>query len=85
MTEQNNTIIYTKTTCPYCINAKQLLDARKIAYKEIIVGENGVTKDSMNQALGRNDLNTVPQVVLRGSFIPGGYTGLKSYFDRGGV
>ncbi|MCU7857741.1 MAG: glutaredoxin, partial [Candidatus Thiodiazotropha sp. (ex Lucinoma borealis)] len=34
----NNVEIYTTSQCPYCINAKALLDARKIAYEEFEIG-----------------------------------------------
>lgn len=76
----NKTIIYTKPSCPHCVSAKQLLDSKGIVYEEIVVDGTTVTKAIMNEALGRTDLTTVPQIVLQGKFIPGGASGLRAYY-----
>lgn len=76
------TIVYSKNGCPYCIQAKALLVERGFNFTEVVVDGVSVTRDSMNADLGRNDLTTVPQIVLNGQFIPGGYTGLKAHFSK---
>lgn len=77
-----NTVLYTKPGCGWCQKAKQLLQSKGVQFSEITVDGNTVTKESMNADLGRTDLNTVPQVVLNGTFIPGGYTGLAKHYER---
>lgn len=74
-----DTVIYTKATCPYCIEAKRVLTERGIKYTEILIDGVSVTKQDMMNDLGRSDLTTVPQIVLQGQFIPGGCTGLKKH------
>jgi glutaredoxin 3 len=54
--------IYTKTTCPYCWRAKHLLNAKGVAYEEIVVDFGGPEKQLMIQrASGRM---TVPQIFI---------------------
>lgn len=54
--------IYTKTTCPYCWRAKQLLTSKGIAYKELVVDFGGPEKETMiERANGRR---TVPQIFI---------------------
>ena len=38
--------IYTKTFCPYCWRAKQLLEAKGVAYQEISVDFGGEVRSS---------------------------------------
>jgi glutaredoxin 3 len=54
--------IYTKTTCPYCWRAKHLLNAKGIAYREIVVDFGGSEKQRMIQR--SNGRMTVPQVFI---------------------
>ena len=54
--------IYTKTTCPYCWRAKQLLNSKGIEYKELVVDFAGPEKETMiERANGRR---TVPQIFI---------------------
>lgn len=76
----NSTVIYTKATCPYCVKAKQILRDRGIDFTEITIDGITHTKESMQADLGNKDLNTVPQIVLNGVFIPGGCSGLEKHF-----
>lgn len=76
----SNTVIYTKPSCPYCIQAKQLLQSRNIQFDEIVIDGTNYTKAQMCEDLGL-PLNTVPQIVLKGTFIPGGCTGLMKHFQ----
>ena len=46
--------IYTKTFCPYCWRAKQLLEDRGVEYREIPVDYGGEARDIMiERAQGR--------------------------------
>ena len=73
-------IVYSKTTCPFCVRAKELLTKSGYTIEEKIVDGVNITKETMNQDLGKTDLGTVPQIVLDGVFIPGGYSGLVTHF-----
>lgn len=73
-------LIYTKPHCPFCVRAKELLTIKGISYNEIFVDGSLMTKEKMNKELGQAGLTTVPQIVLNGEFIPGGYTGLVKHF-----
>lgn len=75
----NSTVIYTKPSCPHCIEAKRVLAANGYTFTEVVVDGVNNTKQSMMSDLGQTDLNTVPQIVLQGTFIPGGCSGLKQH------
>jgi glutaredoxin 3 len=61
--------IYTKSTCPYCIRAKRLLDSKAIQYKETSVDLGGTARQEM---LARaNGRTTVPQIFIGGQHIGG--------------
>lgn len=61
--------IYTKFTCPYCIRAKRLLDAKGVEYKEIKVDFGGAERQEM---LARsNGRTTVPQIFIDGKHVGG--------------
>lgn len=61
--------IYTKTFCSYCWRAKHLLEAKGVAYKEIMVDFGGADKQLMiERANGRT---TVPQIFIAGQHIGG--------------
>ncbi len=72
--------IFTKTTCPYCVKAKNLLNVKGIKYTEHVIGQNGVTKETIEQKIGGNaSVKTVPQIFLDGNYI-GGCDDLFKYF-----
>ena len=61
--------IYTKTTCPYCIRAKRLLDMKKVDYREIGVDfDRDARAEMIQRANGRT---TVPQIFIDGEHIGG--------------
>ena len=54
--------IYTKTWCPYCMAAKELLDSKGIAFKEIeISGNSQLRAEMVAKAGGRS---SVPQILI---------------------
>lgn len=78
--------IYTKPGCTFCTKAKQLLDIKKLEYKEITVDGIEVTKadiqviaESLKSPHG--NITTVPQIFMDGQHI-GGFTDLKEYFRK---
>ena len=53
--------IYTKTTCPFCIRAKHLLDSKEVTYEEIIVS----SPETRTEMIGRSSGGTtVPQIFI---------------------
>lgn len=74
--------IYTKPTCPYCVRAKAILNQRNIKYTEYTVGQDGITKETIEQKIGPNaTIRTVPQIFLDGKYI-GGCDDLKKHFGE---
>jgi len=55
----SNIIIYTSSFCPYCIQAKRLLDKKEINFTEINIGKQPEKRAEMMQKSGQR---TVPQI-----------------------
>ena len=61
--------VYTTATCPFCVRAKRLLEARRIPYEEIDVESDDERRADLVRRTGRR---TVPQIFIDGRSI-GGY------------
>ncbi|MFY7698485.1 MAG: glutaredoxin 3 [Legionella sp.] len=61
-------IIYTKTYCPYCIRAKELLAKKGQAFTEISIDENPTMREEM---IRKSNRTTVPQIFINGQAIGG--------------
>jgi len=66
--------IYTKNHCPFCDQAKSLLNRKNIQFEEVKIDENPEARQFIVEAGHR----TVPQ-IYKGQklFVEGGYTGLS--------
>lgn len=71
--------VYTTQSCPYCVQAKRLLQARGIPYEEIDVAADAELRAKIMERSGRR---TVPQIFIDGEPI-GGYDDL-AVLDRDG-
>lgn len=71
-------IVWSKDYCPYCVNAKKLLDIKGIAYEERNISQGTWTKQQLLESVP--NARTVPQIFIDGTLI-GGYDQLKNYFD----
>ena len=71
-------IIYTWSTCPYCINAKRLLRENNMKYTEKEVVQNKKYLQEMKKKTGET---SVPQIFINGKHI-GGFTELQEYLKR---
>jgi len=60
--------IYTTQTCPFCVRAKRLLQARQVPYDEIDVGGDAELRADLVRRTGRR---TVPQIFIDGRSIGG--------------
>jgi glutaredoxin 3 len=69
-------IVWSKDHCPYCVQAKALLEQKGIAYEERKIGD-GWTKEQLLEAVP--DARTVPQIFLNDELV-GGFTELRAKF-----
>ena len=70
--------IYSKNHCPFCDQAKALLQRKNIAFEEIKIDENADARKFVMEAGHR----TVPQIYKDGKvFVEGGYSGLSKLSD----
>jgi GrxC family glutaredoxin len=53
--------LYTTASCPFCVRAKRLLEARGIPFEEIDVGRDDALREDVMQRTGRR---TVPQIFI---------------------
>ncbi len=67
-------VIISKSTCPFCKKAKEMLDAKGMNYEEIVIGKDAthVTTRALTGVAG------VPQIFIDGKHI-GGSTDLAEY------
>lgn len=61
--------IYTKTTCPYCVNAKRLFESKGQSFEEINLLESPERTDEMIERSGGR--RTVPEIFIDGKLIGG--------------
>ncbi|MCD6046781.1 MAG: glutaredoxin [Gammaproteobacteria bacterium] len=61
-------IVYTTATCPYCVNAKKLLDQKGVAYEEIRVD---LDPDKREEMMTRANRRTVPQIFIGDTHVGG--------------
>lgn len=73
----NNTIIYSKYNCPYCVQAKKLIESKGHRYKEINIGTD-ITREKFVSTFP--DVMTVPFVIINGERV-GGYNELTEWYN----
>lgn len=66
--------IYTTKACPYCVRAKQLLQARGVEYQEYLISFDDEQKWNELE-IKSGGMQTVPQIYKDGVIL-GGYTEL---------
>ena len=74
-----NITIYTKSNCPNCVSAKQLLKSKGLEYTE-----RDLTNDPVKQAelfAAYPEARQMPQIFIDGQRI-GGLEGLKTYMPK---
>ena len=66
--------IYSKTVCPYCVQAKNYLKTKNINFREINIEDDEEAREFIKSQGHR----TVPQIYMDGKiFVEGGWTGLS--------
>lgn len=64
--------VYTKRACAYCLQAKQLLQRKGLAYEEIDLGSDPGAEANLTALTG---FRTVPQIFINERFV-GGFSDL---------
>lgn len=72
-------VVFSSDYCPYCIRAKQLLQGKKVDFKEIKVDGNAQIRNEMTAMAGKR---SVPQIWIHGQHI-GGCDDLVALDQRG--
>jgi glutaredoxin 3 len=68
-------VVWSKDACPFCVQAKALLEARGIEYEERNVSKNW-TREQLLEAVP--NARTLPQIFLDDQHI-GGFTDLRNH------
>lgn len=71
--------LYTWSYCPFCQNAKRLLDNKGYKYEEHVLDDNEEKRLELKTKTGQG---TVPYVFIDGELI-GGFDNLKEMDDKG--
>lgn len=71
--------VYSKNNCPYCVQAKNLLQLKGIEYEEVKIDE---TPEAREFVLAEGH-RTVPQIYQDGKLlVEGGFQGLKKQSEE---
>jgi len=60
--------IYTKTSCPACVLAKQVLDSKGVSFEEHIMDDK---PEELQALIEKTNMRTVPQIFINGHLIGG--------------
>lgn len=60
--------IYTKTTCPACTLAKEILTKKGVGFEEIVLDNK---PDELEALINRTNMRTVPQIFINDQLIGG--------------
>lgn len=71
-------VVWSKLCCPFCDQAKALLEQKGIEFEEKKIG-GGYTKEQLLEAVP--NARSVPQIFLDGKLI-GGFTELKKHLEK---
>ena len=72
-------VIYSTAACPYCVNAKKLLDQKGLTYVEIGIDTDTTKRAEMVKLTGQR---SVPQIIINDKPI-GGFDALSALNTSG--
>jgi glutaredoxin 3 len=75
--KMSTAIVWSKDQCPYCVQAKALLESRGIDYEERNINHN-YTREQLLEAVP--NARTVPQIFIDDKLI-GGFTELRQHLQ----
>ena len=74
--------VYSKNNCPFCVQAKQLLESKGVLYTEVNIEHD----PDARQMLLDQGLRSVPQIFHGYEILPGGFQGLakqsQEFFNK---
>ena len=71
--------VYSKDPCPFCVQAKRLLEARGVEYTEVRIDQD----EAARQFVLSQGHRTVPQLYKDGKlFVEGGFQGLSKLTEE---
>jgi glutaredoxin len=80
--ERKMITVYSKNNCPFCVQAKQLLESKGVSYTEVNIEQD----PDARQMLVDQGLRSVPQIFYGYEIIPGGFQGLakqpQEFFNK---
>ena len=80
MSNSANVTVYSTKVCPFCVQAKKLLESKNISYQEFMVD---ISLEKRTEMLERsNGRKTVPQIFI-GNHHVGGYDDLVALEQQG--
>lgn len=71
-------VLWSKDNCPYCVQAKKLLETKGIEFEERKIGE-AYTREQLLEAVP--GARSVPQIFLDDQYV-GGFSHLQEYFTN---
>lgn len=74
-----NVTVYTFEVCPFCVQAKLMLQGLNVDFKEI-----ELTRDELAEFSAKTGMSTVPQIFF-GEELIGGFTDLAALVQSGEV
>ncbi|KXS54921.1 GrxA family glutaredoxin [Marinobacter persicus] len=72
--------IYGRTSCPFCVMAKNLCESRHIPFTWIDMIERGMSKQDIADEIGK-PVHTVPQILVGDEYV-GGFDEFSAYVRR---
>jgi glutaredoxin 3 len=69
-------VVYSKTVCPYCVQAKNLLKSKGIEFTEVNIETNAAGRDYLVE----KSLRSVPQ-IFDGELHIGGFDKLQTWLE----
>ncbi|XP_076317847.1 glutaredoxin-2, mitochondrial-like [Tachypleus tridentatus] len=64
---ENCVVLFSKSTCPHCVTAKEIFDKSKIPYKVVEIDKRGDEKELQNALELLTGARTVPRVFISGN------------------
>lgn len=71
--------VYTKNYCPYCVQAKELLNSLGVAYEEMDITDH---PEMIEELVQKSGLRTVPQIFV-GEKCLGGFSDIAKMQEEG--
>ena len=77
--QTSEVVVWTTSGCPACVNAKRLLDSKKIKYQEKKLGSSPSMQKAF--AIATKGAKSIPQIFINGEHI-GGFDDLQNLQKR---